>query len=388
MPSGTMTVVGPQVGARGSIDSVLLSQQKPGCPAVEPLEPTAVAAQLESAKKSGRKPVDCSLVCPGCRGQASVMLLDGISRLICDACTASFYAMVDPPKVPRTGGRQRASHHALPMHQERARSTNPYRRFMQEEMLLHQRAADDPSLTRPTSREAFKKAAAAWAQQKRQEPEQAEPPRQPSRVRQPRRRPEAAPMPSPEPEPTGPCCTRGHALTLEWVIQRECRSALNETLKCDMCDQWNIKAGQKVFSCRARECMDEGGFDVCAACGDLGDAADDLGDGDAADVPLEQPQPAASDADNLMPDAEPAAWRADALMPDVEPEPAALRAPRRASRRRADTGNRGGVAGAGPTEPEGGRHVETEPEAPGSATKAHEGRERIVRRRRSVAFSD
>ena len=168
---------------------------------------------------------------------------------------------------------------------------------------------------------------------------------------------------------------------------------MNETLKCDMCDQWNIKAGQKVFSCRARECMDEGGFDICAACGDLGGAADDLGGAaddlrDAADVPLEQPQPAASDADDLMPDAEPAARRADALMPDVEPEPAAMRAPPRASRRRADTGNRGGVAAAGPTEPEGGRHVETEPEAPGSATKAHEGRERIVRRRRSVAFSD
>ncbi|KOO34542.1 hypothetical protein Ctob_016215 [Chrysochromulina tobinii] len=46
------------------------------------------------------------------------------------------------PQVKRMGGRQRASHHALPMHQERARSTNPYRRFMQEEMPHHQRAAD------------------------------------------------------------------------------------------------------------------------------------------------------------------------------------------------------------------------------------------------------
>ena len=394
VPSGTMTVVGPQVGDRGSINHVLLSQQPPGCPAAaEPLAPSAVAAQLESAVKSGREPAaNHSLVCPGCRVQASVALLDGISRLRCDGCTASFYVMVDPPQVKRMGGRQRASHHALPMHQERARSTNPYRRFMQEEMPHHQRAAD----SRLTSREAFKAAAAAWTQQKRQEAEQAEPPRQaPSRARQPRRQPDVAPrVPSPEPELTGPCCTRGHALTRDWVTQRECRSALNETLKCDMCDQWNIKAGQKVFSCRARECMEEGGFDVCGACGE----------GDA-DTPLEQvPQPEASDG--LMPDVEPpevveqaAAVElanaqpalppvAPALMDGVEPSAALPAPPPRASRRRADTGNRGGVAAAGPAEPEGGMHVETEPEAPGSATKAHEGLERAVRRRRAVNFSD
>jgi len=384
VPSSTMTVVGPQVGDRGSINHVLLSQQPPGCPAAaEPLLPSAVAAQLESAMKSGRETANHSLVCPGCRVQASVALLDGISRLSCDACTASFYAMVDPPQVKRMGGRQRASHHALPMHQERARSTNPYRRFMQEEMPHHQRAAD----SRLTSREAFKAAAAAWTQQKRQEAEQAEPPRQaPSRARQPRRQPDVAPrVPSPEPELTGPCCTRGHALTRDWVTQRECRSALNETLKCDMCDQWNIKAGQKVFSCRARECMEEGGFDVCGACGE----------GDA-DTPLEQPQPdveppevveqaAAVELANAQEALPPVA---PALMAGVEP-PAALPArPPRASRRRADTGNRGGVAAAGPAEPEGGMHVETEPEAPGSATKAHEGLERVVRRRRAVNFSE
>ena len=167
---------------------------------------------------------------------------------------------------------------------------------------------------------------------------------------------------------------------------------MNETLKCDMCDQWNIKAGQKVFSCRARECMEEGGFDVCGACGE----------GDA-DTPLEQPQPEASD--DRMPDIEPpevveqaAAVElanaqpalppvAPALMAGVEPPAAPPARPPRASRRRADTGSRGGVAVAGPVA-EGGMHVETEPEAPGSATKAHEGMERAVRRRRAVNFSD
>jgi hypothetical protein len=41
--------------------SSTLSQQTPGCPAAELLAPSAVVAQLESAKKSGREPAKHSL---------------------------------------------------------------------------------------------------------------------------------------------------------------------------------------------------------------------------------------------------------------------------------------------------------------------------------------
>ena len=108
-PTGSVTIVGPQVGESGSLLDAVLSRQ----PRRWRQPPFLVAAQGEPAldasavseRLASMTLVEMRLVCPGCQTEAAAKLPAGITGLKCAGCSARFLVLRDPPKEKSKGGR-------------------------------------------------------------------------------------------------------------------------------------------------------------------------------------------------------------------------------------------------------------------------------------------
>lgn len=158
VPTQKASIIGPLVGARGSLHELVLKQQprdwresdakQPRLP--PPLTPAAVSVKLAEVELQS-----VVLCCPSCNTLLSAALPEGVTQVRCDSCSAApLHTMVAPSKEERKRGRRNPSHHAPPFNPKQAgRAPTAFNRYMSNEM---RSAGDKPS------RESFSQAARNW----------------------------------------------------------------------------------------------------------------------------------------------------------------------------------------------------------------------------------
>lgn len=165
-PTETASIIGPLVGAEGSLHELVQRKQPQGWresgakqpPLPPPLSPEEVAAKL------GGTPLhNVVLCCPSCNTLLAAKLPPGLTQVRCDACSAApLHAPVAPPKEKKTPGRRNPSHHGPPRNQNRVgRQPTNYNKWQQQRVPERQAQAKAAGASE-TSQESFTLSAQEW----------------------------------------------------------------------------------------------------------------------------------------------------------------------------------------------------------------------------------
>ena len=165
-PTATASIIGPLVGAVGSLHELVQRKQPQGwreagakqLPLPPPLSSEEVAAKL------GGTPLhSVVLCCPSCNTLLAAKLPSGLTQVRCDACSAApLLAPVAPPKEKKTPGRRNPSHHRPPLTAKcLGRQPTAYNRWQKQRVPERQAQAKATGASE-TARESFKLSAQEW----------------------------------------------------------------------------------------------------------------------------------------------------------------------------------------------------------------------------------
>ena len=165
-PTQSASIIGPLVGADGSLHELVQQKQPQGWRKVgakQPPLPQALSRAGVLEKIGQKKLYDVTLLCPGCQVLLSAKLPSGLSQLRCNACSAApLHTPVAPPKEKQKPGRSSTSHHAPPLNQKMTgRPPTAFNQYIQKavpERQAQAKAAGTPE----TSMQSFSLAAQEW----------------------------------------------------------------------------------------------------------------------------------------------------------------------------------------------------------------------------------